>query len=138
MHEKKAGEFIKLECCRCDRPIWVKNGINWRFIKNTNAAILTPAEAGEFKAETKEAKPAVHADTRHETKPAGREGREARSPRTGRPPQDNRRGPRPAARTGTGTTRPERRPDNRTAPRSESRAQTPAAAKPEAKPEVKK
>ena len=141
MHEKKTGEFIGLTCCRCDRLMWVKNGLNWRAVKDVNAAAVQPSEARETKPEPREVKPALHPEPGHDTRPAGREGRDSRPARTGtgRPPQDNRRGPRPAGRTeGRTGPRPEGRTDNRPAPRTANPPQPRAEVKPEPKPEVKK
>jgi hypothetical protein len=135
MHEKKTGEFIRMTCCRCDRPLWVKNGINWRFVKDVNASAVRPPEVREIKPEPREAKPAPRAEIRGDARPAGREGRDTRPARTGRPPQDTRRGPRPAGRTdGGATARPDRRTESRPAPRADTRPPV----RVEAKPEIKK
>jgi hypothetical protein len=140
MHEKKAGEFISLTCCRCDRPIWVKNGLNWRFVKDVNAAAVQPTEVRETKPEPREVKPAPRIEPRNDTRPAGRDGRDSRPARGGgRPPQDSRRGPRPEGRPAV---RPAARTDTRPTPRPDTRPQTKAEVKPEVKsepkPEVKK
>lgn len=135
MHEKKAGESIRLTCCRCDRPIWIKNGLTWRFVRDVNAASVQLSEAREAKPEPREVKPAPHPEARHEARPTGREG-QSRPPRQGRPPQDARRGPRPEGRPAAA--RPEGRTENRPSPRTDNRPQPRTEAKPEPKPEVKK
>jgi ribosomal protein S27AE len=134
MHEKKIGESIRLTCCRCDRLLWLKNGLNWRGVKDVNAASVQPSEAKEVKPEPREVKQAPHIEPRRETRPAGRDGQAPRR-EGGRPPQDNRRGPRPEGRPAA---RPEARTDSKPAARPASPPQPKAEVKPEAKPEVKK
>jgi hypothetical protein len=141
MHQKKTGEFISLACCKCERIIWVKTGLNWRFVKDENAAAVQPPEVREVKPEPREAKPAMHPEPGRDARPAGRDNRDSRPARTGagRPPQDNRRGPRPAGRPeGRPAAKPEARTDTKAAPTPRPAAQPKAEAKPEAKPEAKK
>jgi len=121
LHEKKAGETLRMTCCRCDRPIWVRDGINWRFVKKVSALAAQP--------EIKETRPIIKAETRRQAKPeakearpAGRRPREARNesrpPRQSRPPRE---------------ARPSPKPEIKAAPKTEVKAVAKAEPKAEAK-----
>ena len=93
-HERKMGETIRLTCCRCDRLIWIKNGLDWKYVKNVTAAFAQP-ETKEVKPEPKEKKPAARPEARHEASPEARGARPARRETRGarseaRPPREAR------------------------------------------------
>ncbi len=135
MHEKKTGETTQMTCCRCDRPIWVQDGLTWKYAKKLTAADKAPSQTREIKIEPRETRPAPRAEVRHEGRPEFRDNRPAgRGPREGRPdsrpPRDNRPG---APREN----RPPRQDNRPPAPRQEVKTEPKAEAKPAPKPETK-
>ena len=98
VHQKGAGESSRITCCRCERPIWIKSGLNWKWVKKVTAATPQPVEAKT--PEAKEVKTAAKPEPRREAKQEGRTGAPRETRRTPRAPRSEARparGPRPAS-----------------------------------------